>query len=97
MTWSRSPVSPIWLSPLNWSRLTEYPSGMITRWNTTARRVWPKVSTFLVSPSNFRAGGYQQMLPVVRIDVGGEQALDGTGKSPVEAVDENGFENGSFK
>src|SRR5271169_2001971 len=37
------------------------------------------------------------MLAVVRIHIRRKQALDGTCKASVEAVDENGFENGSFK
>src|SRR5277367_3586182 len=37
------------------------------------------------------------MLAVVRIHIRRQQALDGTCKASVEAVDENSFENGSFK
>ena len=46
---------------------------------------------------NLRSCRNQQVLAVVRVDVVCEQALDGTGELPVEPVDENGFENGSFK
>ena len=39
----------------------------------------------------------QKMLTVVGIDVVGEKTLDGPGELPVETIDENGFEYGSFK
>src|SRR6185437_13990714 len=39
----------------------------------------------------------EQVLAVVGINVCREQALDGAGEAPVEAVDENSFEDGSFK
>ena len=45
----------------------------------------------------FRARRNQQVLAVVGVNVGGKQALDGSGKAAVETVDEHGFENGSFK
>ena len=37
------------------------------------------------------------MLAVVGIDIGCEQAFDGPGELPFEPVDENSFENRSFK
>src|SRR5882672_1060317 len=39
----------------------------------------------------------QNVLSVVGIDIGCEQALDRASKLPLKAVDEDGFQNGSFK
>ena len=37
------------------------------------------------------------MLAVVRIDVGGHHAVDGTRKGSVQAIGQDGFEDGPFK
>src|SRR5258708_812648 len=45
----------------------------------------------------FGPGWDQNVLSVVGIDIGCEQALDGARKLPLKAVDEDGFQNGSFQ
>ncbi len=45
----------------------------------------------------FGPGWDQNVLSVMGIDIGCEQALDGAGKLPLKPVDEDGFQNGSFK
>ena len=52
---------------------------------------------FLGFAEQFRTGWYEQVLPVIRVDIVGEQALDGSGKAAIETVDQDGFEDGSFK
>ena len=46
---------------------------------------------FLGFTKQLRACGNEQMLAVVRVNVRREQALDGAGKAPIEAIDQNGF------
>ena len=48
-------------------------------------------------PEKFRARGNQKTLPVLGIDVVGQETLNGSRQLSVEAVDEHGFKYGSFK
>ena len=45
----------------------------------------------------FRSCRNQQTLAVMRIDIVCKKTFNGTGELPVETVEENGFEDGSFK